>query len=59
MIDIFLGKKQVGRSLRRYNDFEAFHEVLSTNYRNMDLGMEEFPSKYQLIGKDEKRRQYF
>lgn len=45
------------RSFKRFNDFEALYQLIKMKYKNEDLG--EFPSKFQIFGKEETRKEFF
>lgn len=47
------------RCMKRYSDFEALNEVIRMNFKNIDLNLPEFPSKFQVIHREESRRNYF
>jgi hypothetical protein len=59
IIEVYVSKKLAVRCLKRYSEFEALHEVVRMNFKNIDLGTEDFPSKFQVINREETRRQYF
>lgn len=45
------------RCYKRYNEFEALHELIQMKYKNYKI--KEFPSKFQIFGKEETRKMYF
>lgn len=47
------------RCLKRYSEFEALYEVIRMNFKNIDLGIGNFPSKFQVLNREETRRSYF
>jgi hypothetical protein len=56
LIEVFLPRYK-GRTSKRYNDFYAFNEALSTKFKI--LPFPEFPRKFQLMNKKETRRKKF
>lgn len=47
-----MGKKLVMRCMKRYSEFEALYEVLKMNFKNIDLALPEFPSKFQVLNRE-------
>jgi hypothetical protein len=45
------------KSQKRYTEFQGFYDSLTIRYQN--LNFPEFPSKFQLINKNEKRKLFF
>jgi hypothetical protein len=45
--------------MKRYSEFEALYDVINMNFKNIDLNLPEFPSKFQVINREETRRNYF
>lgn len=59
IVEVYVGKKLVLRCLKRYSEFEALYEVVRMNFKNIDLNLDQFPSKFQVINREETRREYF
>ena len=59
-MELLIKGEVIIRCLKRYNEFEALNQVLNMNFKNIDLAMaSDFPSKYQVVHREETRRKYF
>lgn len=52
-----LNKKSVVRSYKRFSEFESLYELLKNKFPAYEI--EEFPSKFQIFGKEDTRKSYF
>lgn len=59
IVEVYISKRLVMRCMKRYSDFEALYEVIRMNFKNIDINLPEFPSKFQVINREESRRNYF
>ena len=57
IVEVSLARQIVVRCYKRYNEFEALYQLITMKYKNYDMG--EFPSKFQILSKEETRKQYF
>lgn len=49
--EVLIKDEIVIRSLKRYSEFEALHQVIQMNFKNIDLNITEFPSKFQVVNR--------
>ena len=57
IIQVMRGNQAVIRTYKRFTEFESFYELLE--YRFPTHSLAEFPSRMQIFGKDETRKQFF
>ena len=57
IVEVSLAKEIVIRCYKRFNEFEALHQLISMKYKNYYMG--ELPSKFQVFNKEQTRKKYF